>query len=184
MDIDHERLRPVGTNDIRDAVLALSLVPPVAFARFSGEVLHRSAGFAAELVNVSPFRTVIHNLDGIWREQIAEVEQIASDTLELVVEWILARVDVNAIVAEKVDVEAVVQRVDVIALAREVIVELDIPEIVRNSSQTMAAETVDGLRKHGMSADRTVSEFIDRLVGRKPRRGPPPRHTRGLEQPT
>ena len=85
---------------------------------------------------------------------------------------VLDRIDVNLLIAEKVDIEAVIDRVDVVELAREVVAELDLPEIVRDSSQTMAAETVDGVRVHGMNADRSVSEFVDRLLRRKAGRGP------------
>lgn len=180
MQADNERV-PVAPEDVRDALLALSLIPAAAAVRYTGAVAKRSTEFAAALIEVSPFKGAVRKLDDLWRRQVAEAERTAGDSLEDVVEWLLTRLDLNAIVAERVDIEAIIQRVDVVALAQEVIYELNLPEIVRSSSQTMAAETVDGLRKHGMSADRAVSNFIDRLVGRKSRGTSPPGSAMGLE---
>src|SRR5688572_18357136 len=173
----HER--SVDPEDLRNALLVLALVPPSLLVRFSIDIVAASAKTFSRLINLSPLKRPVLGLDETWRKQLNEAEKVADDTLDRIVEWVLTKVDINEIVREQVDVEAIIQRVDVVALAREVVYELDLPEIVRSSSQTMAAETVDGLRRHGMSADRTVSEFIDRLVGRKPGRG-----TIGLEQPT
>ena len=180
MQSETERV-PVAPEDVRDALLALSLIPAAVAVRYAGAVAKRSASFAAALIEVTPFKGAVRKLDDLWGRQLAQAERTAGESLEDVVAWLLTRLDINAIVAEQVDIEAIIQRVDVVALAQEVIYELNLPEIVRSSSQTMAAETVDGLRKHGMSADRAVSNFIDRLVGRKSRGAAPPGHQMGLE---
>jgi hypothetical protein len=51
-----------------------------------------------------------------------------------------------------------------------VIDELDLTEIARASTGTMATETVDSLRVQGMSADRAVSRLVDRLLRREAER--------------
>jgi hypothetical protein len=48
--------------------------------------------------------------------------------------------------------------------------EIDIGEIIRESSGTMAAETVDALRVQGMRADRLLSRTVDRVLGRRDER--------------
>ena len=79
------------------------------------------------------------------------------------VDRIAARIDVDAIAA-RIDLEAIVGRLDLSALAQEVLDEVDIGQIVRESSSTMAAETVDALRVQGMRADQLLSGLVDRLL--------------------
>ena len=55
-------------------------------------------------------------------------------------------------------------------LAERVMNEVDIGEIIRESSSTMATETVDTLRVHGMRADRLLSRTVDRVLGRREER--------------
>jgi hypothetical protein len=134
------------------------------------------------VINVSPLRGQVVQLDKRWQSLAARAEGASVTNLEKALGWVidridptsvvLSRIDIDQIIAERIDVEAVVRRVDVVAVARQVIDELDLPEIVRDSSQTMAAETVDGLRRHGMDADRSLAEFIDRVLRRKQGRGP------------
>ena len=101
------------------------------------------------------------------------------------IEKIVERVDLNS-VAARLDVEAIVRRVDLAAIAREVIDqldlasiatdvidEIDLPQIVRESTGSMATETVEGVRVQTMSADRAVSRFVDRLLGREGERDEP-----------
>jgi hypothetical protein len=85
---------------------------------------------------------------------------------------IIERVDLAAIVdrldvdevAARIDVERIVDRLDLVAIARGVIDGLDLPEIIRESTETMAAETRDGVRVQGMRADRFVSQLVDRAL--------------------
>lgn len=98
---------------------------------------------------------------------------------------IVERVDLDA-VAARIDVEAIVRRLDLAAIAQEVIDrldlatiakgvidEIDLPGIVRESTGTMADETVEGIRAQSMSADRAMSRFVDRLLRREGDRDEP-----------
>lgn len=95
------------------------------------------------------------------------------------VDLIVGRVDIAAIVdrldvdevAARIDVERIIDRLDLVAIARGVIDELDLPEIIRGSTETMAAETRDGVRVQSIRADRFVSHLVDRalLRGREER---------------
>jgi hypothetical protein len=85
---------------------------------------------------------------------------------------IIARIDLDA-VAARLDVEAIVKRLDLAAIARYVIDEIDLPSIVRQSTGTMANETVEGVRVQSMSADRAITGFVDRLLGREGERHQP-----------
>jgi hypothetical protein len=95
------------------------------------------------------------------------------------VNGIVERVDLDAVTA-RIDVEAIVQRLDLAKIAQEVvdqldlatiamrvIEEIDLPAIVRESTGTMANETVEGIRAQSMNADQAMGRIVDRLLGRK-----------------
>jgi hypothetical protein len=88
---------------------------------------------------------------------------------------IAARIDLDAIVA-RVDIDAILARVDLPGLTEQVIDEVDLGEIIRESSSTMASETVDALRVQGMRVDGLVSRIVDRILQRDGQRqtGPLP----------
>lgn len=81
------------------------------------------------------------------------------------IEPVIARVDVDAI-ASRLDLDAIVNRLDIVGIAREVIDEIDLPAIIRESSGTMASETVVGVRMRGIEADERVARIVDRVMRR------------------
>jgi hypothetical protein len=85
---------------------------------------------------------------------------------------IIERVDLDS-VAARIDVERIIDRLDLVAIAQGVIEGLDLPEIIRDSTETMAAETRDGVRVQGMRADRFVSHLVDRALQRERGERPP-----------
>ena len=63
-----------------------------------------------------------------------------------------------------VDVAELLQEnVDVVALAEEVIAEIDLPEIIRDSTGAMASDTLLGVRMHSISGDDAIARAVDRL---------------------
>ena len=93
------------------------------------------------------------------------------------VDRVAARIDVDAVVA-RADLDAVIERLDLADLVRRVLDEIDFARIVRESSGTMAVETVDAFRDRGVSADRFLSRIADRVMLRSTERntaGPPQR---------
>jgi hypothetical protein len=76
---------------------------------------------------------------------------------------IVGRIDLDAIVA-RVDIAAILARIDLPELTEQVIDEVDLGEIIRESSSTMATETVDALRMQGMRGDGLVSRIVDRIL--------------------
>jgi hypothetical protein len=73
---------------------------------------------------------------------------------------VLDRVDLNSVVR---------QRVDLVGIADEVVEGIDLPELIRKSSEAVASETVRGVRMQSIDADETVSRLVDRLVPRRRR---------------
>jgi hypothetical protein len=86
---------------------------------------------------------------------------------------VLDRVDLTETVLRRVDlvrvVDAVLDQMDLIALANEIIDGVDLPEIIRDSTGSMASETVKGVRMQGIEADQAVGRAVDRLLLRRSR---------------
>jgi hypothetical protein len=89
------------------------------------------------------------------------------------VDDVVASVDLDGVVA-RIDMDAIVRRIDVVSIAQTVIDELDIPALVRDSSATMATETVGGIRVQAVNADRVVARAVDRMLFRRTQRSPQP----------
>lgn len=97
-----------------------------------------------------------------------DVDAVA-DRLDL--DRAVKRVDIDAViasadvdqVASRLDVEAVINRVDLVAIARKLLDELDLPEIIRQSTGSMASDTVRGVRVRSFEADQVVSRTVDRF---------------------
>ena len=80
-------------------------------------------------------------------------------------EAIVKRVDIDAVIA-RVDVDAVLARLDLAGIANQVIDAIDLPEILRESTGSVASEAVRGVRADGVQADEAVARFVDRLLRR------------------
>ena len=81
-------------------------------------------------------------------------------------EAILSRVDVNQI-ADRVQIQPVIDRIDLVGLAKYVIDEIDLPEIIRESTGGVASEAVRGARMQSIDADQAVQRTIDRILLRR-----------------
>jgi hypothetical protein len=79
---------------------------------------------------------------------------------------IVARIDVDAIVS-RVDVDAIVQRLDLVGLAEEVVNGIDLPEIIRESTGSMASEVVRDVRMQSIDADVAIARLVDRIIRRR-----------------
>ncbi len=88
---------------------------------------------------------------------------------------VAARLDVDAVVA-RADLDAVIDRIDVIGIVEEVLEVIDLPAIIRDSTGSMASETVRGVRMTGITADDALTRAVDRALFRR-RRPPLPEGT-------
>ncbi|CAN5607602.1 hypothetical protein BH10ACT9_BH10ACT9_57190 [soil metagenome] len=94
------------------------------------------------------------------------VEQVL-DQLDLTA-LVRDRVDINAI-AREVDIDAIIARIDLIGLADIVIDGVDLPTIIRQSTNSVTAEVMTDVRTQGERADDLVSGIVDRMLGRPAR---------------
>jgi hypothetical protein len=112
-------------------------------------------------------------------EAIVERVDVDAVAARIDVDAIAGRIDLDAIVG-RVDLDAIVARIDLPRLTEQVIDEVDLGELIRESSSTMASETVDALRVQGMRVDGLVSRLVDRVLLRQGQRqtGPLPEQLR------
>jgi hypothetical protein len=85
----------------------------------------------------------------------------------------VAGVDIDAIAA-RLDLDAVIARVDLVAMVEEVIDAIALPAIIRDSSGSMASETIRGARMTGISADEAISRSLENHLFRLRRKRVPP----------
>jgi hypothetical protein len=122
---------------------------------------------------------------GVVRLVLARFPGVAAallDQLDLTA-VVADRVDINAVAAQ-IDVDAVARRVDVIAildqvdpaaLTRYLVEELDLPAIIQSSTGSIMSDAVNDVRMQSISADERLSRAVDAmLLRRHPRRSATP----------
>ncbi len=107
--------------------------------------------------------------------QRVDMDQIVED---LPIEKVVDRVDVNEIV-ERVDIRGVIDRLDLAEITQDVMDEIDLPSIIRESSGAMGSEAAQTVRVRGM--DRRPPGVQDRRpdVAARPSRSRCPRRAEG-----
>ena len=173
------------------AIRPMSLVASIPFVDRAAQRLERSAigmndtwrdertesmaiaeAFADAMVPDLVEAMVAHlDLTQLVLERVDLDEVVTRVDLDAVVERldldaIVERLDIDA-VAARIDVEKIVERLDLVAIAEGVIEELDLATIIRESTETMATETVGGVRVQSVRADRLVSHVVDRILFRR-----------------
>jgi hypothetical protein len=106
---------------------------------------------------------------GTWLTRIDLDQVVASIDLDQTV----ARVDLDSLVL-RIDLGAVMKRMQLAGLGRGVIAEVDLAEIIRQSTTAVDSEAVRGVRMRGISGDRAVGRAVSRLRLRFSRKGPSP----------
>jgi hypothetical protein len=105
------------------------------------------------------------DLTRIVKERVDLDDLVAAVDLDKVV----ARLDLDAVVV-RLDLDALIDRIDLVGLAEGVIAEVDLPEIIRESTSSVASDTVRGVRMQGISGDEALGRAVGRLRLRRSRR--------------
>jgi hypothetical protein len=115
-------------------------------------------------------------LDHVDLGRVIDAVDIDAVVDKLDLDAIVQRVDLDRVaegidldaVAERLDVERVVARLDLAKLSLEVIDRIDLPEIIRSSTGTVANEGVRVIRMQTFGADRAITGLVQRMLGRRP----------------
>jgi hypothetical protein len=162
------RLQP-----ILDAARSNALLRPIDRLRTSsGELADRGAADAErgaeqmletlDAVIAHVVREVLRHVD--LNELLQSVDMNAL-VARVDIQGLIDRVDPNALL-DRLDVDAIARRIDVAALAQRVLDEVQVADVIRESTGTLSVETVDALRRRGADADRRLARFVDSVLKR------------------
>jgi hypothetical protein len=161
--------RPVPPQPALPSGLMGVVLGPVLVAR---GVVAGAAGAALDRVVPAVVDAVLARIDltelVVSRVDLNRVVNDALDSLDLT-QLVLDRVDIDAIVA-RADIEAVIDRVPIIPLANYVIEEIDLPQIIRESTGGVATDAVNSIRVQSVGADQIVSRMADKFLLRRRQR--------------
>ncbi|RJQ92299.1 hypothetical protein D5S19_00555 [Amycolatopsis panacis] len=107
-------------------------------------------------------RRIAAELSGPLRAAVRGAVTAALDQLDLT-QLVIDCVDLDRVAAQ-LDVEAVIRRVDIVGICRQVVIDIDLPEIIRESTVSMASESVRDVRMRSISADQFVSTWVRRIL--------------------
>lgn len=105
-------------------------------------------------------------------DAIAAKLDVDAAAARLDVDAVARRLDIDA-TAARLDIDAVIQRIDLVGLAEEIIAAIDLPEIIRQSTGSVASETVRGVRMRGIAGDEALARVVQRRLLRRARRSTP-----------
>jgi len=117
-------------------------------------------------------------LDHVDLDRVISSVDLDAVVGQLDIDRIAGGIDLDAI-ADRLDVERVIARLDLAKLSLEVIERIDLPEIIRTSTGTVASEGVRVVRMQTFGADRAISGIVSRMLGRRPPEAPS-----DLDEPT
>jgi hypothetical protein len=156
--------------------------PVVALAAGTAAVAVEGGRVASRLVMRLPvvgplLRWGVDELTELGDRVIAEttLPLKVTEVVVQVIEQVLAELDLTALVQEQVDIDAIaaeididaiIDRIDLVGLANKVIDGVDLPAIIRESTNSVTAEVMTDVRSQGERADDMVAGIVDRVLGR------------------
>ncbi|RYU12928.1 hypothetical protein [Nocardioides iriomotensis] len=109
-------------------------------------------------------------LDRVDVEAVAARVDVDAVAARLDMDGVLDRMDLTELALRRLDwdvlVAAVLDHVDLEAIALEVIESVDLPDIIRESSGALTSDTVRSARIRGAAADQALGRMRDRLRSR------------------
>jgi hypothetical protein len=102
---------------------------------------------------------------------VTRAEPVITRVLERIVgvmpiEAVLARVDVNAIVSQ-VDLGALMASMDLGALITDVLSQIELGDLISDSTSSIATDARDAVRVQAMSVDGGLAQLVDKVLRRK-----------------
>jgi len=138
-----------------------------------------------------PFRRTLADSDRRWRAVEAEslnaaaafvrelepqIVRAALEPLDLTtlvnesvdLDEIAGKLDVDR-VAQRLDMDAIIKKLDLPKLVEEVLAEIDVADLIRQSTGTLTGDAIDEVRYVSVDADRVVARLVDRVIRRRRR---------------
>jgi hypothetical protein len=156
--------------------------PLVAIVTFAPRTAARAIGAGARMSGSAA--------DAMFTRAEPVISHVLRRVVEVMpIEAVLARVDINALVGQvdvdaivrRVDVEALITRLDLPSIIGEVLGELQLGDLIQDSTTGIAADVRDSMRVRAIRVDGGLAAVIDRvLMRRRPRDLAVPGLTPGL----
>ena len=146
--------------DLDEIVATVDLDAAVARVDLDAAVRRVDLDAAVSLVDLDAIVATVDLDAAVARVDIAGI----IDRVDL--DAVVATVDLDGAVA-RVDFDAIIDRIDVIGIVEEVLDVIDLPAIIRDSTGSMASETVRGARMTSITADDAISRAVDRALFRR-----------------
>lgn len=150
----------VALVDLDAAVARVDLDAAVALVDLDAAVARVDIGAVIDRVDLDAVVATVDLDAAVARVDIGAV----IDRVDL--DAVVATVDLDGAVA-RVDLDAIIDRIDVIGIVEEVLDVIDLPAIIRDSTGSMASETVRGARMTSISADEAIARAVDRALFRR-----------------
>ena len=150
----------VARVDLDAAVARVDLDAAVALVDLDGAVARVDIGAVIDRVDLDAVVATVDLDAAVARVDIGAV----IDRVDL--DAVVATVDLDGAVA-RVDLDAIIDRIDVIGIVEEVLDVIDLPAIIRDSTGSMASETVRGARMTSITADDAIGRAVDRALFRR-----------------
>jgi hypothetical protein len=123
-----------------------------------------------EALTSAVIRLVLARVPGLTTALLDQLDLTAVVAERVDVNAVAAQVDPDAI-ARRVDVIAILDRMDPDALTRYLVEELDLPAIIQSSTGSIMSDALHDVRMQSISADERLSRAVDALLLRRgPRR--------------
>jgi hypothetical protein len=123
-----------------------------------------------EALTSAVVRLTLARVPGLTTALLNQLDLTAVVAERVDVNAVAAQIDVDAI-ARRVDVIAILDRLDPAAVTRYLVEELDLPAIIQSSAGSIMSDTLHDVRMQSISADERLSRAVDAiLLRRHPRR--------------
>lgn len=102
-----------------------------------------------------------------------DIDRVIGVLIPAVVDRVLRQVDLTAVMKRHVDLDAlvadvdmaaVIKKIDLAGLVEQLLDAIDLPEIIRESTGSMASETVREVRLRTITADEAVARIADKVL--------------------
>ena len=102
---------------------------------------------------------------GTWLFTLAQRGKAFREAVMPQVDALMSQV-IEGVIA-RVDIEGIIDSLDLATIARQVVDDIDLPDLIRDSTGALASETVLGLRMQGIEADERVNRVVDKVLLRR-----------------
>jgi hypothetical protein len=157
---------PMGEGDVRSAVAdsIAGVVGLVGFTVHTAVTLTRAV--ASSAVNGGLDRLLPPIIDAIIsRIDLTDVV-LARVDLRAIVLRALDEIDLTAIVVDRVDLDVIINQIPIVEIADYVINEIDLPELIRQSTGGVAVNALNATRMQAADADAGIATVVNRILFR------------------